>query len=181
MSVKNYLIEINEYFMSEEKTKQDEIKPSDLAELQAQCQEYLNGWRRAQADYQNLKKEQEKEKMEFIKFATTGLLLEILPVYDHLKLALKHVQPAEQDKEWVKGVEHIKNQFKKVLADNGITEIKSVGEKFNPAEHEAVEEKSENRNQKSGELEENEETVKKEIKAGYKLHGKVLYPAKVII
>jgi molecular chaperone GrpE len=145
-----------------------------VKECEKKCQEYLAGWQRAQADYINLQKTAEREKAEWAKFANQGLLMEILPVYDHLKLAVKHI-PEEQKKDgWVVGIENIKNQFGKFLADNGVEEIKTVGEKFRPEEHEAV--AAENI-----ESDEHQGVVKEELKGGYKLYGKVLYPARVAV
>ncbi len=151
--------------------EREELK---MGEIERKCQEYLAGWQRAQADYVNLQKTTEREKAEWAKFANQGLLMELLPIYDHLKLAMKHV-PEEQKKEsWVVGMENIKNQFGKFLADNGVTEIKTVGEKFEPEEHEAV--AAEN-----VESDEHQGKVKEELRGGYKLHGKVLYPARVTV
>lgn len=134
------------------------------------CAEYLAGWQRAQADYVNLQKTTEREKTEWLRFANQGLLTELLPIYDHLKLAMKHV-PEEQKKEnWVVGIENIKNQFGKFLADNGVEEIKTVGEDFNPEEHEAVMASAEHQGK-----------IKEELRGGYKLNGKVLYPARVSV
>ncbi len=138
------------------------------------CAEYLAGWKRAQADYLNLQKTTEREKAEWIKFANQGLLTELLPIYDHLKLAMKHVPEEKKKESWVVGVENIKNQFGKFLADNGVEEIKTVGEDFNPEEHEAVAAE----NAKS---EEHKGKIKEELRGGYKLHGKVLYPARVTV
>jgi len=137
-------------------------------------EEYLNGWRRAKADYSNLKKDFEKKEKEIVQFANATLILEIMPIYDNLKLAWKHI-PKEHKKEdeWLKGLEHIKKQFADMLKKLGLDEIKTIGEKFDPELHEAVStEKVEGK--KSGEIIE-------EIKSGYKLYNKVLEPAKVKI
>ena len=73
----------------------------DVSDLQAtsyklQATEYLAGWKRAQADYQNLKKETERERAEFMKYANERLLHDLLPMIDQLSLALKHL-PTTQD------------------------------------------------------------------------------------
>lgn len=134
--------------------------------------EYLNGWKRAKADYINFKRETEKRELELIQFANASLILEILPIYDNFKLAWKHI-PEEHKKndEWLKGIEHIKNQFQKLLKNIGIEEIKTVGEKFDPNFHEAV----------SKEKVEGKEAgvILEEIKAGYKMYDKVIEHAKV--
>ncbi|HRY63592.1 MAG TPA: nucleotide exchange factor GrpE [Patescibacteria group bacterium] len=143
-------------------------------ELEKKCQEYLAGWQRAQADYINLQKTTERDKAEWLKFANQGLLMEILPIYDHLKLAVKHIPEAQRKESWVVGVENIKNQFGKFLSEAGVEEINTVGEKFNPEEHEAVA-------ADNAESDEHRGVIKEELRGGYKLNGKVLYPAKVIV
>lgn len=158
---------------SQLETRQDgELATDDKAvgECEKKCAEYLAGWQRAQADYVNLQKTTEREKTEWLKFANQELLVQLLPIYDHLKLAMKHVPEAQKKESWVVGIENIKNQWGKFLADNGVEEIRTMGEDFNPKEHEAVaaEEKHQGK-------------IKEELRGGYKLNGKVLYPARVSV
>jgi len=144
-------------------------KKDKLEELEQRAGEYLAGWQRAQADYQNLEKEVAKSKKNIVKFANADLLSEVLPIYDNLKLALEHIPQDERRQEWVIGIQHIKNQFQQFLQKSGIEEINTKDKQFDPEIHEAVESKGKGN------------TIIKEIKTGYKLHDKVLYPAKVII
>ncbi len=161
-------------------TKAKDIKSltSELEELKQQLelaqrkeQEHLDGWKRAKADYLNFKKDTEKRQVEIIQFANAALIAELLPIFDHFKLALQHVPKDQKDTDWVVGFFHIKKQFEDFLKQLGIKEIKTVGEKFNPEFHEAV----------SHEEKEGFETnvIFEEVKAGYTLHGKVIHPAKV--
>lgn len=147
-----------------DKKKQDKKSMDDL---EKQCTEYLNGWKRAQADYINLEKETAKKRAEWVKMANADLLHELLPIYDNLKLAIEHM-PEESD--WAMGVEHIKNQMSKFLENAGVEEIAPAkGDKFDLEVHEAVE------SDRQG------DKIKKVLKHGYKLNGKILYPARVII
>lgn len=162
-----------------------EIKSQELQELQVKCEEYLNGWKRALADYENLKKQTTKDKEEFVKFAHLNFVVEILPVYNHLKMSLTHLPAELADNNWVKGVAQIKNQLAKVLADNGLEEIvPQVGEEFNPELHEAVEnadnlsinpDNFDHQNKKEA-----ENKIIKTLSDGYKLHGRVIVPARVV-
>ena len=153
--------------------------PDELEKLQQKCDEYLNGWKRAKADYLNLKKETEGKQMEMVQFANAALLSQLFPMYENFKLALEHV-PEEHgpsagsgQAEWVTGFTNIKKQFTDFFKNLGIEEIKTVGEKFDPLMHEAVEKKS---------VEGKEaDIVVEEVKTGYKLHGKVLVVAKVVV
>ncbi|OGF20078.1 nucleotide exchange factor GrpE, partial [Candidatus Falkowbacteria bacterium RIFCSPLOWO2_02_FULL_45_15] len=67
-------------------------------------------WKRALADYQNLQKETAKEKAEFVKFANSAILMEILPVYENLKTSLEHADENNHDA-WLKGIKHVIKQF----------------------------------------------------------------------
>lgn len=125
-------------------------------------QKYL----RALADYQNLLKRTAQDKIDFVKYANHNLIEEILPVFDHLKLSLSGLSETEAKSPWAIGVSHVLNQFREILKNNGIEEIKTIGEKFNHETMDAIEGEG--------------EIVAKEIIPGYKLNGKVIRPAKVI-
>ncbi len=142
-------------------------------DLDGLVEEYKNKWLRAVADYQNLKKETVKQKEEWIKFANAGLILELLPVVNHFKEALKHIPKEEKELDWVKGIIQIKKQMDDFLAKLDIEEIKTVGEKFDPELHEAVSQK---------EVEDQEEgMIIEEVQPGYTMNGKVIEAAKVIV
>lgn len=135
------------------------------------CAEYLAGWKRALADYQNLKQQSAEQITDFRKFAQADLLEQLIPITDYFQQAFKNVPEAEQSSSWLQGIKYIQQNFDKVLSDNGVMQIKSVGEMFDPNLHEAV-----------GEVEstEAEGTIMEEKQAGFTLHGKLLRPAKVI-
>ncbi|PIR92582.1 nucleotide exchange factor GrpE [Candidatus Falkowbacteria bacterium CG10_big_fil_rev_8_21_14_0_10_44_15] len=130
-------------------------------------------WKRALADYQNLQKETAKEKAEFVKFANSALLMEILPVYENLKTSLEHADENNHDA-WLKGIKHVIKQFENILKDNGVQIINPVDSEFNPAEHEAVE-KTETEDEKLN------NKIAKVVKIGYKLQERVVQPAKVVV
>lgn len=129
-----------------------------------------NNWedkyKRALADQQNLIKQTTNEKQEFYKYATESILQDILPVYDNLKVAVNSIK-GEKDNPWVEGIKYVIKQFKDVLESNGLEEIETVNKKFDHHTMEAVEGKG--------------KKVIKEVKPGYKLKGKVIIPAKVIL
>jgi len=133
------------------------------------AEEHLNGWKRAKADYLNREKEIEKDKIVWIKFANLELILNLLPILDSFEQSAKNLPENLKNDEWAKGILKIKEQFENFLKAQGVEKIKTLGEKFNPELHEAVEKKGD-----KGEIIE-------EIQAGYTMHGKVIRPAKVII
>lgn len=124
-------------------------------------------YKRALADYHNLIKQQSKEKEEFIRYAVSDFLTDLIPVYDHLKLSLKGLSEEEAGSAWAQGVRHVLKQFRELLAAKGVEEIKTVGEKFDHDTMEAID--------GSGDL------VAQEVMPGYKLNSKLIRPAKVIV
>jgi molecular chaperone GrpE len=148
---------------SDEPDKKVKKVKHQLKHCEQERAEYLAGWQRAKADYINLEKRTEQEKSEWIKFSNAELILKFLPLLDSFEEALKHTND--------NGLAHIYNQLKDILKNQGLEEIKSLGEKFNPEIHEAVE------NEKG----EKEGIIVEEIQKGYKLHGKIIRPSRVKI
>lgn len=133
-------------------------------------EDYKDKYKRALADYQNLLKQTAKEKEEFAKYANEIIILNILPVYDNLRIALMH---SNGDK-MAEGIKHIINQFKEVLKSFGVEEIKTEGEKFDHNLMEAVEKEEIEDEKKDG-------MVAREISSGYMLNGKVIRAARVTV
>jgi molecular chaperone GrpE len=162
--------------MSDKETKDEEkVEPQTEEEnleekilrLEAEVNDANDKYLRCLAEQQNLIKRQTTEKEEFIRYANQEIISEFLMVYDHLKLSINSLPEAEKSSAWVKGVEYTVKQFKEILKVNGVEEIKTVGEKFDPNKMEAVEGEG--------------ETVAKEIMAGYILNEKVIRAARVIL
>ena len=141
-----------------------------LAEEREKAEKYLASWQRSQADFDNYKKRSQQEKEETIEFASSVLLLNLLPIIDDLERAFTSV-PAELDEShWTAGIKLIYNKLKTTLEAQGLTEIKAQGELFEPRLHEAV-------MQQEGE----EGVVLKETQKGYKFKERVLRPSLVIV
>lgn len=155
--------------MAEEKSV--EQLQEELSQEQARAAELLAGWQRAKADYANLKKEEGKRLEETVVWANAALLAEILPVYNHFKVALKHISEEQKKEAWVQGVMLIQKQFIDFLDKYGIGEIKTVGEKFDPNTHEAVVHEAKDGFEP--------DLIFEEVSPGYLLNDKVLIPAKV--
>ncbi len=136
----------------------------------SKCDEYLAGWKRAQADYANLKRETEKEKQEFYKFANSELLQKFLPVVDGLDAAMASV-PKTTDSDWLRGLKAVYSQIYTFLNEAGLEKIECLGE-LNPEIHEAL-------NQEESEKKDGE--IINVVQSGWKLNGKLIRPAKVTI
>lgn len=154
----------------EESNKQPNIE--DLTKELEQCQkdrdEYLNGWKRAKADFINYQKDEVKRVDEVMKFSNEMLIRELLPVLDSFQISLSVIE----DVGFRKGAEIIQAQFEDILKKHGLEPVKALGEKFDPSQHEAVEEAASDK--ESG-------IVIEELTKGWKLYGKVIRPARVKI
>jgi len=153
-------------FLSEVAVK-DEKRPRFEFIRAEEIEPWEHQYKRALADYQNLLKQTAKDKEEFIKYALSDFLSDILPTYDHLKMSLNGLSEEDSKNAWVEGVRHVLKQFKEILSGRGIEEIKTVGEKFDHNTMDAIDGAG--------------ETVRQEIMPGYKLNGRVIRPAKVIV
>lgn len=159
----------------------DKKKPENLEEFKKLCDEYLNGWKRAKADLINFKKDTEKRQQEFNDFIIADIILELLPIHNNFKRALNIVPKNLGDeqiaisgnKAWLEGIKHVKSQLDKFLENRGVSEIKTIGEKFNPELHEAVGKRKVNGARP--------DIIVEECSAGYTLNGRVIMAARVIV
>jgi molecular chaperone GrpE len=143
--------------------KDSKVKKMSYAELEHYT-------KRIQADFENLKKRSTNERIEYSRYANTDLILQILPVLDNFRLAVKHLPRELEENAWVAGVRHIEAQLKQILQGEGVVEIESIGEQFDPNLHEAIEEI---------ESEKPPGEIVEEIQRGYSLNDKVIRHSKV--
>lgn len=140
----------------------------EFKKCQAERDEYLNGWKRAKADFINYQKDETKRLEEVLKFANWDLVKELIIVLDSFDLAIAAL---EKESKTEKGIYMIRIQLEDVLKKRGLERIVvSAGQKFDPALHEAV-----------GEVESDKPsgTIVEEVEKGYLLNGRVIRPARV--
>jgi len=164
--------EENEAKLKELEKNYKELK-EDYANLKVKYDELENYARKLKAEFENYKQLVVKEKQQIIKNATEYMIEKLIPIIDNFERALKNVdfEDLENLRNLIKGVEMIYKSLIKLLENEGVKVIESNGRKFDPFEHEAVE--------KVETDEVDEYTVIEEIEKGYKIHSKVLKPAKV--
>lgn len=147
--------------------------------IEQQRDEYLAGWKRALADYDNLKKDLAREKEESRSYLKEQMAHELIPILDSFDQVNRHtpaLNVTEEDalkfQNWLNGVRQTQAQLERVLQQMGLQLVPTIG-LFDPNLHEAVGQRSE---------EGKEEGVILEVAgAGWKLGEKVIRPAKVII
>jgi molecular chaperone GrpE len=116
--------------------------------------------KRALADYQNLKKRVELERLEFVKYVLAEFLKKLLPAVDALEAASTHLKDA--------GLDLALKQLKTVLADEGIKEMNLINQPFDPKLAECVEL-----------VPGDKDRVVAVVQQGYLLNDKILRPARV--
>jgi molecular chaperone GrpE len=157
---------------TKEQATADQDKPlaAQLEEEKEKAQSYLANWQRAAADYQNFKRRVEQEREEFARLGNAALIINFLPLVDDLERALENVDSRLAGLTWLDGIKLIYRKFQALLEMNGVTEIEADGQDFDPNVHEAV---------MFGEGPEGK--VTSVVQKGYKLAGRVLRPALVVV
>ncbi len=153
------------------RVKEVEILEKELKEKAKSAEEYYDKFLRAKAELDNYKKRKEKERLEFMKYATEGLISEIIPVIDNFERAFAAAEKVPETKNFALGVELILKQMKDLLARNGVEEDYPIDQQFDPFKHEAAE-KVETEEHPDGKIIE-------VIQRGYTLNGKLVQPALV--
>ena len=129
---------------------------------------------RALADYENLIKRTKAERAQLLKNANANLLTKFLDLADSIaKAKISFSDPSVNSKFLKEGLQATEQQFLKLLKDEGVEKINCLGEKVDPAFHEAVFVRSE-----AGV---GEGIILDEVQAGYLQNTILLRPSKVII
>jgi molecular chaperone GrpE len=143
--------------MKTKKTKQD----TKIVELEEQLHEAQEKEKRSLADYQNLLRRTQQERLRSVQLANQGLMEDLIQPLEHLEMAAGQIDD--------QGLNMVAGQLKMVLENAGLEEIEVMGKKFNVDFMEAVE-KGEKGNK-----------VIKIVRKGYLLNGEVIQHAKVVL
>jgi molecular chaperone GrpE len=158
----------SEKIIQEEKKIRNETEElrKQLEESKKLAEERLNQLKYLQADFDNYRKQFEKEKEQIIKLANETLIKELIVALDDFDAAIRLSAEGENKK----GLLTLKKKFFDILVNQGLKEIEALGKQFNPEFHEVLcKELSKH----------NEDEVIEEIQKGYCLHSKVIRTSKV--
>ena len=153
------------------KNESKNVKKSEKKSVEDQLLEAMDGWKRARADYENLKKRSSEERVELISSASNEIVLELLPILDNFNSAFDSL-PEGETNNWIVGFEFIKKQLEDLLEKHGVKEMKCIGDNLDPEFHEAV-------GKEAGDKE--TDVIVKIQRKGYLKNDKVLRPARVIV
>jgi len=159
--------------------KELELKNNELEELRQQLNalqkekdELFGKLQRVSADYANFQKRSLKQINDTIEYEKEKIIKTLLPALDNFEHTVQKAESAIRD-DILKGIQIIYDQMLDILKSHGVEQINALGEKFDPALHEAMLQKAE--------PEQEENIVLQEFQKGYKLNGRVIRPSKVIV
>src|SRR3989344_3308347 len=146
----------------------ESVDNNELEKVKKERDEYLDGWKRAKADFINYKKEELSRFEKMAKYSNEDLIEEMITALDNFDLglaALEKLGPIE------KGIYMIRTQIEDILKRRGLKKINvRVGDLFDPNLSEAIVEV---------ESEKPPETIIEIIEPGYRLSEKIIRPTRV--
>jgi molecular chaperone GrpE len=141
---------------------------AELERVKTERDQLVDRAARLQAEFDNARKREARERADFRDFAVAGAVEQFLPVLDNFQLALRSSGSVEQLRA---GVELIVKQMEEVLRALNVTPVETTGTKFDPRVHEALE--SVDRNDLP------DHQVLEEVRRGYRIRDRLLRPALV--
>jgi molecular chaperone GrpE len=133
----------------------------------------LEKLQRLSADYSNFQKRVPKQIADTLAYEHEKVIRTLLPALDNFELTLKNAESAENAQAIIKGIKIIYDQMLDILKSHGAEQINALGEKFDPAMHQAM--------LHQARPEQGENVVLEEFQRGYKLNGRVIRPSRVVI
>ena len=161
--------EVKEELPKKEKKKIDKAN-EEIARLKAEVDYWKNEYYRAYADTKNLRTNLEKDFKEAMKYRSEGFIEELLPILDSFHMALSNEPDDPKLRNYLTGFQYVYRNLVAVLENEGVSEIvPEIGKKFDPNIMEAVDT-----------VESDEENIVLKVYGnGYKLHNRIIRPAKV--
>jgi molecular chaperone GrpE len=146
---------------------------SRVTVAEQQRDEYLALLQRARADFENYQKRIQRDRSEERRYAHAAFARELLPVLDNLRRALDAARQQAEKGPLVEGVGLVQSQLLEILGRFGVTPIHALGQPIDPNLHEGV------LHQPRADAAPG--TVVEVLEPGYRLHERVLRPARVVV
>ena len=168
--------EMKEEVIKEEKL-QEELEKSEtnekVSQLETEVSEFKDKLLRKAAEFENYKRRTENDQINLLNYAAESFIQKLLPVVDDFERSLQHVDDAQEVDAIKKGLKLIYDKLMKVLDEQGIKKMESVGQPFNVDYHEALLQRPDDSVEPH--------TVLEEVEKGYIYKDKVIRHAKVIV
>ncbi len=156
---------------NEERDEKEKLL-QEIAQLKEEKAALEDALKRLKADFDNFRRNKEREMAEFRELASSGVICDILRVLDNLERAIASAVKVTDVKDLATGVEMIYKDMRSILEAHGVKEISALNCPFDPLYHEAV---------MQVEDPEKENIVVQELKKGYTMKGRLLRPAQVVV
>jgi len=144
---------------------------ADNEKSQQQCKDYLDGWQRERAEFQNYRRRVERDQAQAKMDLTGQVVKKYLVILDDIDRALKKRPKEGEGAAWADGIELVYRKLQTILESEGVERIPAETQTFDPALHEALT-NEDSPDHKSGQIIE-------VIQQGYKIGDRVLRPALV--
>lgn len=152
----------------------EEVKEVDItAELESKVNELQDKLLRKAAEFENYKRRTENDQLNLLSFAAESFITKILPVIDDFERSLDHISDADSAEAIKEGIMLVYDKLIKILEEQGIKKIDSVGKPFNVDYHDALMQVKDDTVPAH--------TVLEEVEKGYLYKNKVIRHAKVIV
>ncbi|MHB1688685.1 MAG: nucleotide exchange factor GrpE [Ignavibacteriaceae bacterium] len=151
----------------------EEVNKEKIEYLEKEIQDFKDKLLRKAAEFENYKRRTENDQLNLIKYAAESFIVKLLPTVDDFERSLQHIENAKDIKAIKEGIKLVYDKLMKVLDDQGVKKIDSVGKPFDVHFHEALlQRKSENAAP---------HTVLDEVEKGYMYKDRVIRHTKVIV
>lgn len=153
-------------------TAELENTKSKIEQLEKEVQDYKDKLLRKAAEFENYKRRTQDDQLNLLKYAAEGFIMKLLPVVDDFERSLAHIESSNLDA-LKQGIKLIYDKFTKVLEEQGVKKIDSVGQHFDVNFHEALMQRLDKNAQPMAVLD--------ELEKGYMYKDKVIRHSKVIV
>ncbi len=154
------------------KEKTIEVSEGEYKKLNEELTSYKDKYLRLFAEFDNARKRQERERLEFVKYANEELITQFLGILDDLERSLEAAKVKHEDYgAFLQGVEMIMSRIQELLKKNNVRPIEALGKKFDPHCHEILMMAESDKDE--------DDTVVEVFQKGYYLGDKVVRTAKV--
>lgn len=157
--------------LSDDKDEAIDMLLREVARARDEASTYLDDLKRVAADFDNYRKRTTRDSSEMFERATEKVVRSLMPVLDTFDAAVDAEPKTDTEKQLYSGMLNTREQLLNALKDQGLEVISTIDEAFDPEVHEPV-----GAPDRDGDL-----VVTKELRRGYRLNGKVLRAALVVV
>ena len=155
-------------------TEGQDAAVDETVALKKEVQELKDKYLRQVAEFDNFRKRNAKERLELIQTAGKDVIVTLLEILDDCDRAEKQIHASEDLATIKEGIQLIFNKLRSALQAKGLKSMQSVGNTFDPDQHEAITEVPVPNEQLKGK-------VIDEVEKGYYLNDKIIRFAKVVV